>query len=242
MKTILLGTMMTVAGLCFSAENDTLISFSTSGTDRYADGTAVRDGECYALVWTRTGTAFAGIAADGRPVDGANSVLLLAAPIAKDGKCPPTVFEISAQLAARHADGSFDVYLLDTRNAAGQVTGVGADGKPERVNGYGWVAKAAVGAASGSVKAGAASASTVSAVPKGTPRPTIKAMKVAGGHVYLTVADTSPCLQYRAVSVGLDGKASESATGAPVDGKAGADIVIVTPAKESLGFFKVRRN
>ena len=243
--------VLLACGAALGAANDTLITFSTAGVDRYADGSAVKDGECYALVWTRNGAQFAGLAADGQPVDAANSVLVLVAPIARDGKCPPTVFEINARFAARLADGSFDVYLLDTRNAAGRVTGVGADGRPERVNGFGWVAKATGGGrgatrpaddVGGSIAAGAAAVTAVSAEPRDVPQPTIKAVKVAGGYAYLTVSGTSPCLQYRAVQVGLGGQSGEIAAGATVDGKAGEDIVIVTPAKGNAAFFKVGRN
>ena len=253
-RAIISSFFILTSSLLFSAANDTLITFSTTGVDRYADGSAVKDGECYALVWTRDGAQFAGLAADGRPVNGADSVLVLAAPIARDGKCPPTVFELNARFAAQHADGSLDAYLLDTRNAAGQVTGVGANGRPERVNGYGWVAKATgggrgatrpadvAGEAGGSVVGGPSAVSTVSAVPKDVPKPKIKAMRIVGGYAYLTVEGTSPCLQYRAVPVGLDGKSDVPVAGAPVDGKAGEDVVIVTPAKGSSGFFRVERN
>ena len=50
--------MLGVAGLAvasFAAVDDTLISFSTPGPDKYADGTDVLAGECYALVWSKDG-------------------------------------------------------------------------------------------------------------------------------------------------------------------------------------------
>ena len=50
----------------FGAANDTLLTFSTPGIDKYADGRRVLDGECYALVWTKDGATFGGIAADGK--------------------------------------------------------------------------------------------------------------------------------------------------------------------------------
>lgn len=49
------------AGLCFGDASNLLVTFSTPGPDRYADGSTVRDGERYALVYVR-GT-FGGIAA-----------------------------------------------------------------------------------------------------------------------------------------------------------------------------------
>ena len=52
----LLITTIVVAG-----QNDALLAFSTKGPDRYADGTPVQVGEAYALVWSRTGSEFAGV-------------------------------------------------------------------------------------------------------------------------------------------------------------------------------------
>ena len=77
-------TVFGVAGLAmasFAAVNDTLISFSTPGVDTYADGTAVRDGECYALVWSADGV-FEGLDVNGRPLDAADAVVLVA-PVAR---------------------------------------------------------------------------------------------------------------------------------------------------------------
>ncbi len=42
----------------YGSMQDKLARFSTLGPDCYADGTIVRDGECYALVWSPTGTTF----------------------------------------------------------------------------------------------------------------------------------------------------------------------------------------
>ena len=233
-------------GMAFGAANDTLISFSTPGTDRYADGTAVRDGECYALVWVKDGAEFAGIAADGTAVDSATSAILLSAPVAKDGRCPSVVFELDAALARRYEGGAFSVYLLDTRNAAGQVRGIGANGRAVAVNGYGKAG--AVGGveepkteARFAAKGGGVAVVAKSALPKDAPKPRIKAMKVHGGNVYLTVAGTLSCLQYRLERVALGGKADTEA-GQPVDGKAGEDVILVMPAKGNSGFFRVGRN
>ena len=79
-------TMLGVAGMAvasFAAVDDTLISFSTPGPDKYADGTDVLPGEVYALVWSADGQ-FDGIKADGTTVDPADKVVLLAG-VAKQG-------------------------------------------------------------------------------------------------------------------------------------------------------------
>ena len=116
-------TMLGVAGLAvasFAAVDDTLISFSTPGPDKYADGSDVLAGECYALVWSADGV-FEGIKADGTTVDPADKVVLLAA-VAKQGEkgtyCPPLLYQVDAELAATLANGVYAVYLLDTRVAA----------------------------------------------------------------------------------------------------------------------------
>ena len=232
-------------GMAFGAENDTLITFSTPGTDRYADGTAVRDGECYALVWVKDGAEFAGIAADGTVVDPATSAILLSAPVAKGGRCPSVVFELDAALAKRYEGGAFSVYLLDTRNAAGRVRGIGANGRVVAVNGYGKAGGVGEGEpkkdALFAAKGGGVAVVAKSALPKDAPKPLIKAMKVLGGNVYLTVSGTLPCLQYRPERVALGGKA-ETEAGQPVDGKAGEDVILVMPAKGNSGFFRVGRN
>ena len=55
-------------GFSFAGITDYVATFSTPGPDRYADGTVVADGECYALVWSPKGSTFAGFSADGTTV------------------------------------------------------------------------------------------------------------------------------------------------------------------------------
>ena len=151
-------TMLGVAGLAvasFAAVDDTLISFSTPGPDKYADGSDVLAGECYALVWSADGV-FEGIKADGTTVDPADKVVLLAA-VAKQGEngtyCPPLLYQVDAELAATLNKGVYAVYLLDTRVTAADgavaVGGLDENGKLKAVNSYGSVSgdtKAAAGA------------------------------------------------------------------------------------------------
>ena len=107
-----------MAGRIFAdGADDALVSFSTTGAepDRYADGTAVLDGECYALVWSSDGT-FEGLLANGMPADPNDKVVLLA-PVARNGHCPKVLFQIPASTARELAGGVFGVLLLDTRVA-----------------------------------------------------------------------------------------------------------------------------
>ena len=125
------------AACAFGSMQDKLARFSTPGPDRYADGSIVVDGECYALVWSPAGTAFAGFNADGTPVSSRDRVVLAGA-LAQDGKCRDAVFQIPAAEYEALKGGEWAVCLVDTRNLAGVPTGV-RNGKPLRVNRWGIV-------------------------------------------------------------------------------------------------------
>ena len=135
MKKILATILAAVAsGAVLADQGSILATFSTKGPDCYADGTVVKDGECYALVWTLTNAVFRGISVDGKAVGSQddNRVLCIA-PLAKGGRCPDVVVEVPAVLADRYAGaGTFSLHLLDTRRADGTPGGVSAG-----VNGYG---------------------------------------------------------------------------------------------------------
>jgi len=242
----------------FAAANDTLITFSTPGPDRYADGTTVRDGECYALVWTKTGATFAGVTADGKAVDPATSAVLVVAPLAKGGRCPTVVFELDAELAEVYRNGSYGIYLLDTRLANGQVGGVNAEGVPRAVNGYGKVdaedqcqknASTAQTTQTFQATKSPVCVTTASALPADAPKPLITAIRVVGDKVFLTVRNTIPCLQYAAKEVLQFGGAGETSGSASqtcqtsVQGaeKPDDEITVIAPKNGESGFFAVGR-
>lgn len=87
-----------------------VVSFCSQGGDTYADGTSVKDGECYALVWSKDGN-FEGIAGDGSAKDPNDEVVYIGA-FAKDGKCKYVEFHIAN---GYKTEGKFDVWVLDTR-------------------------------------------------------------------------------------------------------------------------------
>ena len=259
MKKLLIAMVACVAGAAAFAEvNDVVLTFSSKGPDKYADGSVVRDGECYALVWQPAGaTGALAIAADGSVVDSTQGEIVLTAPVAKNGRCPTIAFQIAASYASAREGGMWALYLLDTRTFAadGTVSLAGtANGRAKAVNAASAVAGATVqataatstlGAAAPQTLAasGAATAATVSAIPADAPQPTVKDIRVDGGYVYVTVADTAPYLQYN-LTAGTDpanlneAKAAEN----PVNGKSGEDIILVTPAKAGGAFFRVGRN
>ena len=96
-KIALFGIAVSMACAAWAAQNDLLVSFSTKGPDKYADGSVVIDKECYALVWTPKGVESASIAADGTAAGGAKIVLV--APIARNGRCPKVVYRVDAARA-----------------------------------------------------------------------------------------------------------------------------------------------
>lgn len=239
-----------MSAVAFAGMNNVLVSFSTVGPDTYADGAQVRDGECYALVWTPAGSTFAGINADGTAAG--DSKVAIAAPVAKDGKCPPITFQIDEDYAkANFPDGgTWGVYLLDTRKFAADADGViitGEDGKPvvesvggAVVNGYGAVktlSDAKMVSASANASVNAASASVA---PAGAANLKINDIRFVGNNVYLYVTGSLSCLQY---GLQTGDKPNELA---PADGNAqygndDGEMIIVTPKKPGAQFFKVNR-
>lgn len=238
-------TMLGVAGLAvasFAAVDDTLISFSTPGPDKYADGSDVLAGECYALVWSADGV-FEGIKADGTTVDPADKVVLLAA-VAKQGAngtyCPPLLYQVDADLAATLANGFYSVYLLDTRVTAADgavaVGGLDENGKLKAVNSYGSVSGDTKAAAAGSIAqakttaiGGAAVATLVE-----VEAPVITAIKPNGTKITISTSGLSPVADYKVVT-----GAKPGAVATELDAKADAngDFTFEKPANGS--FFKV---
>jgi hypothetical protein len=239
-------TMLGVAGLAvasFAAVDDTLISFSTPGPDKYADGTDVLPGECYALVWSKDGV-FEGIKADGSTVDPADKVVLVSG-VAKQGAngtyCPPLLFQVDAALAETLKDGQYAVYLLDTRVTAADgsvaVGGLDENGKLKAVNSYGSVSggtKAAAGAgaitqAKTTAIGGAAVATLVE-----VEAPIITAIKPNGTKITISTSGLSPVVDYKVVT---GAKPGEVATELNAKADANGDFTFEKPANGS--FFKV---
>ena len=258
-----MGMFLLGSVFAYGSMQDRLARFSTQGPDCYTDGTIVRDGECYALVWSPTGTTFSGFNADGTPVS-SNDRVVLAGALAQGGRCRDAVFQIPAKEYEALEGGEWAVCLVDTRRVDGVPAGV-KDGKPVRVNRWGIVSDGAKIADAGSVRTRLASASVgvrrvednapyqavgaragnLSAVPPNLPPPEVTAMEVGGGVVALAVKNTVPYLTYTV---------SSSSTPAPGgfvrdkyadrrDGAADAkaEIVLETDASGGSRFFKVIR-
>ena len=227
------------ATAAFAAANDVLITFSTPGPDRYADGKTVMDGECYALCWSKDFSKFA-VKSDGTAEGGE---VVLKAPLAKNGRCPSVTFEVDADEAAtKYAGGEWAVYLLDTRRFAADGTASVAGAAARSVNTSGLVAKASVGEGSvGSLASGAAAATDVASGVE-LPKPEITGIKVLDGNVYVTVKGTVPFLAY-GLAEGATPDAVTESVGEQKPGRVSADdeVILVAPAKAGGAFFKVAR-
>ena len=223
----------------FAAQNDVLVTFSTKGPDKYADGKVVMDGECYALCWSKDFSKFA-VKSDGTAEGGE---VVLKAPLAKNGRCPSVTFEVDADDAAtKYVGGEWAVYLLDTRRFAADGTASVAGAAARSVNTSGLVAKASVGAGSvGSLASGAAAATDVASGVE-LPKPEITGIKVLDGNVYVTVKGTVPFLAY-GLAEGASPDAVTESVGEQKPGRVSADdeVILVAPAKAGGAFFKVAR-
>ena len=235
----------------YAGMNNVVIQFSTVGPDKYADGDEVMDGECYALVWTPTGSEFQGINAD-RTAAGDSKVAVWA-PIAIGGKCPNVQFQIDETFAnANYPDGTWGVYLLDTRKFATKKVTDTVDGKKVTqtqieidstgkkiatgvggsVSGYGQVV-ANVGR---SLSSAGAKDGVVQSIPAGIQPPTIKDFKVVNGMAYLYLKDTSSAVSY-GVAAGQDPGNLAPVRQQPVQG-GGNETIIITPANEAAQFYQ----
>ena len=246
-------------GLAFASIADRVVRFSSLGPDRYADGSVVVDGECYALVWSPAGKEFSGFNADGTPVSPGDRVVLAGA-LAKDGKCRDAIFQIPAEEYEALKIGNWAVCLVDTRNMAGVPVGV-RDGKPLRVNRWGVIPGgvniaeagsskfrlAASSATAGSDTTGgtrsvaSVRATVLSAVPPSIMQPKITAMEISDDEVVLAVEDTVPYISYTIVSGAEPGNLKTDYFADVVDGEDGKEVVIGTAKSVNRRFFKVTR-
>lgn len=222
MKKTMISILAAVAATAaIAAENDTIVTFGTTGPDTYADGTAVLDGERYALVYAADASDVV-IAADGA-VSGGTCVAVV--PLAKGGRCPTIGFQVSAALGLSNRD-NYRLFLLDTRLADGTLAPGGSH--PTAVNGYAPIEGASV------------TVTAISALPDNLPQPNFTNIEVLDDQVVLTVENTVECIQYTldeglgARGSGLDGVKAQN-------GVAGGEIKFVVPKKDGGELFRVIR-
>lgn len=245
------------AGTLLAGMNNVVIQFSTVGPDKYADGTTVMDGECYALVWTPDGATFGGINSNGDAIGendkGQKCTVAVKAPIAIGGKCPNVQFQIDETYAEKYyPNGTWGVYLLDTRKFATKEVTDTVDGKKVTqtqieidstgkkiatgvggsVSGYGQVV-ANVGR---TLSSAGAKDGVVQSIPAGIQPPTIRDFKVINGMAYLYLKNTSSAVSY-GVAAGQNPGNLAPVRQQPVLG-GGNETIIITPATEAAQFYQ----
>ena len=180
-----------------------LLSFYTKGPDHYADGNVVLDNEWYALVWSDDGD-FGGVDVNLDPVRDGDRVVLMA-PLAENGHCPYTVFQIDSQSDDNLSSGKYAIYLLDTRNVTlSSPSKAQANGKPRLVNGLSIASEfeaGSVDAVGTSVKGG--SETWVASDDSEVKKPVITGFRLVNGRIELTVADLQPNVKYN-IQMGTD--------------------------------------
>ena len=180
-----------------------VLTFSVTGAETYADGSALADGECYALVWAEDGE-FDGIKADGT-AKGADEEVLYIGTIAKDST---VAFQIEDGFKT---GGAFDIWILDTRVLEnGAVKSVGKSGDKVVVT------HAAKATAASVAVSGSQTAPTAAPVADGTvvtgatvdptkiPQLKFTSIKLDGDYVVMEAEDTVPGVNYVTVSGGKE--------------------------------------
>lgn len=224
MKKTIAALFAIASAAVFAGANDLLITFSTPGPDKYADGKDVLKGESYALVWT---------GADG------TQKTVLTFPTLEAGRCTPVLFVIDEKDVSKYSGGTWGVYLLDSRDYAKDATGATLadreNGQPKVVNVKAKVTKENVS----ETMTSAAVTTAVSADSFEIPRPTVTGIKVDGANVYVTVKDVVPCLEYTLQS-GSDAKNFVVPDGVKKDSSSTIEQITLTVPKQSgAQFFRV---
>ncbi len=220
-----------------------VVGYSSQGPDRYADGSTVRDGECYALVCTKSGAQFGGFNMDGTLANPQNDDLAAIAPAAKDGRCQSVLFVLPKEYRTKHKDDTWCVYLVDTRCATGRPVGL-KDGLLARVNCF------SRPDAKISFSDGLASLQSVLAPTGGlcadmlaeqgqTPNPVITAVAVKDGKLEVQVANTVGWVTYDLAGGQKLHSPKQPVADRPRDGDVTRPIVLTTMVDSDVKFVRV---
>lgn len=247
MKKLSLLLGIALAGAAAMADdNASWVRFSSTGPDKYADGTTVLDNEVYALVWVKEGATFDGILATGELVNPADNKIVAQAALADNGACPPVCYIISGENLDLVGKGDFFVYVLDTRvksDDGTEAAGVKDEttGKFVSYNGFGKV-DASVTVQERTVAAeGKASTSAATALPADIPQPKVEKIDVTGDQVVVKVSNTVPYVKY-AITAGENIGKIDNNLANGVNGVQGGEITLVVENPDKYRFFKVERS
>ena len=233
MKKTIAALFAIASAAVFAGMNDVLVSFNTlyaPDTDKYADGTQVRDGEWYALICTK----------DGVPE------IVDAAPLAVNGHCPRHIFTIDETKLEQYAGGVLGVYLLDTRDFAVDPSG---EKLTESRDEKGYPIYNAMASASGTLAMANRSLSARTEVPvsagsydlaaAGVQAPKVTSITIEGNEVVVTVCDTVPFVGYTLESGSDSFNFMVLPEVGSVKGSASGVITLRAPKKDGAQFFKV---
>lgn len=181
-----------------------VLTFSIHGAETYADGSALADGECYALVWTEDGV-FEGINADGTAKGAGDEVVY----IGKIVKGADVSFQISDGFKN---SGFFDVWILDTRVFEnGEVKSIGKTLSGKVVISKAVKATSAAVAVAGSqgaptVIGGVEGGAVISAPTASANIPPLKftSIKLDGDYVVMEAENTVPGVNYTTIADGKE--------------------------------------
>ena len=183
-----------------------VLNFSIQGNETYADGSALANGECYALVWSEDGV-FEGINGDGT-AKGAGDEVIYIGQIVKGA-------DVTFQIAdGFKRSGSFDIWILDTRvfeNGAVKSVGKTADGKVTVTKAVKATSAAVQVASSKSASAptaigGVPGGAVVDAptAPANIPQLKFTSIRLDGDYVVMEAENTVPGVNYVTVSGGKE--------------------------------------
>ena len=179
------------------------LSYSIQGAEKYADGSDLSAGECYALVWSEDGE-FEGINGNGTP-KGAGDEVIYIGQIAKNAA-------VSFQIAKDFkAGGTFEIWILDTRVFRnGEIVAIGkASGGSLTVTHAAKAVSAEVSVAGGpTVPAGASGipGGVIAAptAPASIPPLRFTSIKLDGNYVVMEADSTVPGVNYTTVVNGKE--------------------------------------
>lgn len=170
-------------------ENVQLVVRPPAGKICHADGTVMTRGEMV-FVWTAAGTTFAGLKTDFTPVDGATAVTLDRISVT-NGAFRTFSASFSPERWGRRA-GEIRLLTCDTRRFGGELKDCSSV-----VQAFGEAAVCSAAAGGRATTRVASPASyAASAVAADVPQPRITGIRIEGDDVVLSVAGTSPDLNY----------------------------------------------
>lgn len=169
------------------------LTVSTTGPDKYSDGTSVVAGETYLLVYVGNGSVFGGVQPDGTVSDGSRVAATFSADA--NSSCPYTPVTFST--VDYPEGGSWVLVLLDTRKADGTVGGPVAAFSALEVAPKATASTMSVKGVSGDV---ALTAGTGALLPDGVKSPVIASVQAADSNVKLGIKNFDSNVNYEVQS------------------------------------------